>query len=60
VQTKQPSSSRNHGFILESRFHTLFSTETQNFPFFVFPSGKKFYVYQKPLPQESDRRPSGS
>jgi len=49
MQTKQPSSSRKCGLILESRFNTLFSTDTQNFPFIVFASGKKFYVYQKPV-----------
>jgi len=46
------SCKRNNRLLLESRFNTLFSTNTQNFPFITFPSGKKFYVYQKPVPQE--------
>jgi hypothetical protein len=40
--------------------NALFSNDTQNFPFNVFPPGKKFYVYQKPVHQECDSRPSDS
>jgi hypothetical protein len=38
------SCKRNNRLLLESRFNTLFSTNTQNFPFITFPSGKKFCV----------------
>jgi hypothetical protein len=50
VQTKQPSSSRNCGLILASRFNTLFSTDMLNFLFNVFPSGKKNRCVSKTCP----------